>query len=119
MGTNYYTVKNICEHCHRHDRDLHIGKSSAGWTFSFQGYRADYHVPKIETYEQWLDMLKEERIFDEYGEEITLAELKEIVEKKRSEPNNHTTYVEIHHPDHAKNCWLDGQGNSFTGVEFS
>jgi hypothetical protein len=39
MGTNYYVVENACECCNRYDETLHIGKSSCGWAFTFQGVK--------------------------------------------------------------------------------
>ncbi|MEK6281897.1 MAG: hypothetical protein AABN95_16205 [Acidobacteriota bacterium] len=118
MGTNYYTVTNVCEHCKRHDHDKHIGKSSAGWTFSFRGYREDYDVSKIETFEQWKLELAHARIFDEYGKEITLTQFIALVDMKKGERFNHTTYCNTEHPDIDYN-WLDPEGHSFTGREFS
>lgn len=120
MGTNYYVATNFCEHCKRFDRDKHIGKSSGGWTFSFRGYRADWDMPKIETYEHWLLALQGERICDEYGEEISLADFQAMVESKKNEKFNHTIYCRREHPRHAEqDCWLDPEGHSFDAAEFS
>lgn len=40
MGTNYYwheKCENACEHCGLNP--IHVGKSSAGWSFGFRAYR--------------------------------------------------------------------------------
>ncbi len=37
MGTNFYYRTNICGHCDRH-KEIHVGKSSGGWSFGFRGY---------------------------------------------------------------------------------
>lgn len=34
MGTNYYYYQDVCPHCGKPDKKLHIGKSSGGWYFS-------------------------------------------------------------------------------------
>lgn len=33
MGTNYYLDEEVCPHCRRPGKRLHIGKSAAGWAF--------------------------------------------------------------------------------------
>lgn len=138
MGTNYFHRTNICECCGRYD-ELHIGKSSGGWQFSFRGYCDDFMVygaPVIRSYRDWLVQLEPRvqvfedgkeikfepigRIFDEYGKEVSLDDFKTLVEQKKSEPLNHTTYCWTHHPDHARqDCWLDPEGHSFSSAEFS
>ena len=64
MGTNYYVAKNLCECCNRYDEEYHIGKASYGWTFSFQGYRAE----RLVSWRAWKEFLKDKVIVDEYGE---------------------------------------------------
>lgn len=126
MGTNYYYHMNVCPHCKRADKPIHIGKSSAGWTFSFRGYRKDYEDRKITSYAEWLTFLTSNigEIRDEYGETISLEDFKKMVEAKRSAKYNHTTYcLAATHPgdrQHAlESCWLDSEGNSFSESEFS
>ncbi len=106
MGTNYYTIKNYCEHCKRFDQE-HIGKSSIGWTFAFQA------TETVENYDEWLENVKSsQKIIDEYGREITVEELVKMIEDKRNNPNNQA----IRNPGFA---YLDKYGNSFTFAEFS
>lgn len=127
MGCNYYLHKNVCPHCNRSDKEIHIGKSSAGWTFSFRGHRNYYEEPyDIKSYKDWADYLGktlaagDSLIKDEEGAITTFDELIKLIEDKRYEKLNHTTYCQKEHPEHAAmNCWLDEDGNSFTGCEFS
>ena len=66
MGTNYYLRKSICDKCDRYD-ELHVGKSSAGWHFSL------HIIPElgINDLESWKKHFVGNKIFDEYGDEIT------------------------------------------------
>jgi hypothetical protein len=118
MGTNYYHRTNCCDKCDRFD-ERHIGKSSAGWQFNFQGYE------DIKSYEAWLRLLwkstkidKTGKIFDEYGKEIDLDDFVRMVSNKQKEPNNHYDHCENegHSMD---NDWKDGEGYAFTSSEFS
>jgi hypothetical protein len=134
MGTNYYLHYNICKCCSRSD-EIHIGKSSGGWTFSFQGYRANgtYYTEikdkdekelKIESYKDWLSFLermiaKGSEIRDEYNEKISLDKFKELVERKKDEKFNHTKYCMVEHPSSMKDLWLDAEGHSFSDGDFS
>ena len=36
MGTNFYAIGNVCKVCDRGDGEIHLGKSSIGWTFALQ-----------------------------------------------------------------------------------
>ena len=127
MGCNYYLRKNECKHCNRYD-DIHIGKSSAGWTFSFRGYKDtdDYtsyliNVP-VESWKDWQEILrKEDNIYDEYNRKISFEEFQKLVESKKEQPNNHVTYCEKEYADtdYLNRLWLDEEGNSFSDSEFS
>lgn len=121
MGCNYYHRTNICPLCERYD-ERHIGKSSGGWQFNFQGYRDLSEETQIASYQDWLRELgKGGEIVDEYGGQLTLVEFRERVEN-RGEQNwrNHTLYCQEHFPEHARlYCWLDLEGYSFTGCDFS
>ncbi len=71
MGTNYYHRYNICSECRRYDK-RHIGKSSAGWQFSFKGWKDSEGRPAIKSWQDWkyiLKTFKDGQIFDEYGKE--------------------------------------------------
>jgi len=105
MGTNYYLHRNICKHCNRSD-EIHIGKSSMGWTFTFHA------TDEIRSYNQWLEILCQNgnKIFDEYDREISLVDFGKLVESKKTEPNNQ---AELH------GGFLDDEGHGFNEGEFS
>jgi len=114
MGTNYYHRFNICSHCRRYDQ-LHIGKSSARWTFSFRGYRYSEWDDGlvIVSYKDWLERLeKGGEIFNEYGDSIPLENFRDIVENRPHAMCHHAR--EFPGPD----TWTDDEGYSFTGQEF-
>ena len=127
MGTNYYARYNICEHCGRY-AELHIGKSSMGWSFSFRGYRpSDWgdERPVIVTEADWKEWLANNphQITDEYGEEVTDDEFWRWVESKRELQGHYEWCVQNISQlgsDYMKDTWTDQEtGSSFTGSEFS
>ena len=80
MGTKYYWLSDEgrCEHCGRSDsEELHIGKSSGGWCFAL------HVIPElgINDLPDWLERWhrKGSRIRDEYGREVTPAEMWAVV----------------------------------------
>jgi len=109
MGTNYYARINICKDCGRYD-EIHVGKSSAGWVFSFQ-YNGGKFYKNISEMKKWL---KSKRIFDEYDEEISYDEFWEMVkEKQRNKKNrNHAESYK----DYPSEQVIGGY--SFSDVEF-
>lgn len=122
MGTNYYHRTNICPHCDRYDEN-HIGKSSGGWTFGFHGEREK--EPEfnslggvVVSFEDWKTRFKDGKIFDEYGDEISVEKFINLVETKRDAKLNHTEYCVEQHSRTSEN-WLDDEENSFTEGEFS
>jgi len=55
---------------------MHIGKSSAGWKFLFNG--------RFKSKESWFLMMKiSDKIVDEYGDNITIDEMDELIERKQ------------------------------------
>lgn len=111
MGTNFYHITNECRNCGRRD-EKHIGKSSKGWTFSFQGYKC------IRSFADWLDVFNVlgGSIFDEFGNQWTIATFEKLVNSKKDEPKSMAKEVEkgVSHF-----YWLDEDDNSFTDHEFS
>lgn len=105
MGTNYYLITNECPHCGRSDRQ-HIGKSSAGWAFMFQGSE------DIRSYADWLRVLPTGRIEDEYGTAIALEAFKFMVKAKSHLKADAQVYPR-------EGTWLDADGHNFIGHEFS
>lgn len=108
MGTNYYFEENKCESCGKADHKLHIGKSSAGWTFVFSG------TDLIKSWEEWERYLTRNkgRIVDEYGQELDLKNLKDIIFNRGDDLWNHAER-------HPEGNWVDDKGHAFIGTEFS
>lgn len=104
MGTNYYLITNECPHCGRSDHQ-HVGKSSAGWAFLFQGSE------DIRSYADWLHILPTGRIADEYGTAIALEAFNFMVEAK--------CLLKLHALLYPDDTWLDADGHNFIGHEFS
>ena len=89
MGANFYvrtppSCGGKCEqHCH--GEEIHLGKSSAGWAFTFRAYPDPGDAPEAVTwpvndYASWLRLTSLAAIFDEYGREITSDELVKRIE---------------------------------------
>ena len=144
MGTNYYLRYNICKCCNRYD-EIHIGKSSYGWSFTF--HAPDEYIDastldpkvalidnheiqiKISSYKEWREFFQKyiieyetAKIFDEYGVETSLEEFYEMIEKKKGGKNHarematDPKYSYTHNPERD---FIDEDGNSFSRVEFS
>jgi hypothetical protein len=109
MGTNYYTKINSCDKCGRSD-DIHLGKSSAGWQFSFQ-YNRGQHYKSVPQMKEWL---KDKIIKDEYGGIIShKAFWKMIDTKQKKEKHNHAK----EYPHYVGERVIEGY--SFSDTEFS
>ena len=112
MGTNYFLHKppscgGVCaEHCH--GEEIHLGKSSAGWSFTFQAFPDT--GPPVMDFASWKAQLDGPgEIRDEYGQPVTAQELLDTVESKRG--GRSTLY-----PPHD---FLDADGNRFLKGDFS
>lgn len=83
MGTNYYVntpaCPNACEHCGATER-LHLGKSSIGWRFLF---RAEPEWLRDGAFAHWVSRAASGKITDEYGEGISLADLIDLIDRKK------------------------------------
>ena len=127
MGTNYYHRTDICNCCNRYE-EKHIGKSSAGWQFSFQGYNKCGDIPQIASFEDWKRELQTKGvIYNEYGEYILFEDFVKMVEDKQTgkfndKPNlNHYDYC-LDNKERVfdmSDDWKDDEGYSFTSREFS
>jgi len=124
MGTNYYVAKNKCECCKRFDEEYHIGKSSHGWAFSFQGYSWN----KLTSWVNWKEFLKNERIVDEYGEEMPYEAFCEMIESYKAPGflREDGSKNLLHNAEGRKKGyfdndfdWDDADGYSFCSREFS
>lgn len=79
MGTNYYALENPCSECGKpKDGRLHLGKSSAGWKFTFR------KQDEYSNFQQFKEFIQSDRvrIEDEYGREISAEELVEKIKSK-------------------------------------
>ena len=114
IGTNFYAHREACPHCRRSQSKYHIGKSSGGWCFSI-------HVDRFEGVENLADLYKILEapgtvILDEYDREISLEDMKYIIE--RHEPC-HLKKLQ-RHPIDGRLCVGHGEGNSdYLKGEFS
>lgn len=120
---------------------MHIGKSSAGWSFSFQAIDEYINIKKLDpkhllagtdekrviinSYKIWKTFinkyvleLETAHIYDEYGTLIHPSEFYEMVERKKGE-KNHAAYVKENHPLSSDNDFVDDEGNSFSIGEFT
>lgn len=126
MGTNYYQRTDICDRCNRY-KEKHIGKSSAGWEFSFQGYDDGRVMPRIKSFMDWKRELQaDSKIFTEYGEEISFEDFVKFVESKKGGTFGPNKIPNLNHFDHCEkegyhmtNDWKDKEGYSFTSSDFS
>jgi hypothetical protein len=115
MGTNYYHEPDeaaVCAKCGAACTSCgaveHIGKSSAGWTFSFHA---------TDTEKSWADWRKRLEaggvIRDEYGDTVALAKFAAMVDRKRQSPRHHAR----EYPQYGS--YTDPEGHSFSPGEFS
>lgn len=91
MGTNYYLRLDVCPHCNRAERELHIGKSSAGWVFALRVHPFD----DINTLDDWKPLFTNERnrIFNEYGDIVSVDDLiKNITNRSWTHKREHYGY---------------------------
>ncbi len=109
MGCNYYVQFKTCEHCNNTPDDLHIGKSSMGWTFSFHA------IPGLglTSWKAWKKYLVKKSIVDEYGRHCYLIDFVSMVERKTTEAHSHAKECR------SDNDYLDPEGHSFSNGEFS
>jgi len=108
MGMNYYLRKK--------EERVHLGKSSAGWTFTFRGDKNNGVVD----FATWLNRANElfndgYTLSDEGDGPYHFSDLLDKIEKKRTEPNNQAKQYGVDD----RYDWVDKDGNSFTDREFS
>lgn len=142
MGTNYYLKYNECKCCNRFDQ-IHLGKSSGGWKFTFQTIE-NFELKLVDpahviadseetiTIESWKDLqkflrmcvidFKTARIVDEYGEPHSLEEFEKLVRDKFIDKNK-SHYWEVkndtRYPMDAERELIDEEGHSFSRTDFS
>lgn len=106
MGKNFYAVSKKPDL----SVPLHIGKSSAGWKFLFQGYTGAFEPVIINNIKDWKEYLSKENIviLDEYEKMISYKDFFNMVEEKQSNDN----------PNNFKNA-VNRNGYRFTYNDFS
>ena len=85
MGTNYYAVKKKPRIVKVYD-EIHLGKSSVGWKFSFQ--RQPEYYNNYEEFENFILNNKDFIVKDEYGHVIKPEDLLELIKQKQKEKNH-------------------------------
>lgn len=114
MGTNYYIKTKTCKTCGHKPESIHLGKSSAGWQFSFQ-YNGGKYYKDVNEMRIWL---ADKKITDEYEDEVSYQEFWKMVEDKQKEENqNHAEYCHKHYPETKTREYII-DGYSFSDVEF-
>ncbi|MEV7034620.1 hypothetical protein AB0N99_30865 [Streptomyces sp. NPDC093272] len=116
MGTNYYvdssSCSNACEHCTATERH-HLGKNSIGWRFLFY---ADPAWPRPEAFADWVSRAASGRIIDESGDEHSLADLLNLIERNRDSGS----HLELHPGCGARTAEIfQSCGHEFVAHEFS
>lgn len=126
MGTNYYLLKEYCHHCERGD-EVHIGKT--GKAFVFRGYRREDHdnpwvshsfdASPIASYTEWMFFIANARwpIVNEYGEKITVEQLKAVIDKNPTD--NQVEWIRKNKPEFSNEYFYDKDGYCFCWREFS
>ena len=77
MSTNYYILRNYCEHCDIGE-PLHIGLSASGWVFSLHVHEDE----NINSLDDWIPLLKGNVIIDEYNRKKSYDEMIDIITKR-------------------------------------
>jgi len=76
MGTNYYVsrpaCKTPCDHCTEGREEIHLGKSSSGWEFTFRG-QSEFSPGSY--LDDWITLALSGDIKDEYGTEVPFSQL--------------------------------------------
>ena len=90
MGMNYYVHIETCPTCKHPKEEIHLGKSSWGWQFSFQYNGGQYYKNVLEM-KKWL---LDKDIYNEEGEQVTYEEFWQMVKEKQKKSNkNHAKVV--------------------------
>jgi len=89
MTKNYYLHLDVCPHCGRPSKILHLGLSAVGWKFLFQAYGKDEFEEedvKITSFSQWKTLInkRDSKIYDEYDHEVPKADFYEFVSSKQN-----------------------------------
>lgn len=137
MSTNYYFVPSPSNPLSIFG-EIHIGKQSAGWVFSFQGYNIEGGVVRAEvdrlsglsipvtipafvvkSAEDWKGIMLRNygTIKNEYGEEVSQEDFWNNLISKPKYDGTQRVHSKEHGDDPERN-WVDAEGYSFSGYEF-
>lgn len=140
MGTNYYWHDKPCGSCGRFEV-MHVGKSSAGWSFAFRGYRHElmnaefpewgydpsspFGFPVVSRAD-WRKVFTERpgELWNEYGNRIDenpeawLDRLEAPMAQQQEWEQGQRSRSRWHDEDDARD-WRDAEGFRFWGGEFS
>jgi hypothetical protein len=133
VGTNFYWHDRPCGHCGRKDV-IHVGKRSAGWSFSFRGHLHDPDDGQvsplgapIKSRADWAKILVPERgqLLDEYGQQVDdpAVWLAALVPPDAAmlafETSREISGRGLYGVDFDPDEWRDAEGFRFYGREFS
>lgn len=79
MGTNYYFRMKPCPYCNRAVEDIHLGKDSYGWKFTFEVH-IDLGINSFDSLKQFIHTHQHEgEIVDDHNRLLSWEEFCEIV----------------------------------------
>lgn len=127
MGTNYYLKKE--KNRKVNEPDLHIGNSSIGWEFNWQGHEAEeyYNTPKLMSKEEWMEyiFLNEQLLYNEYDEKVSFKDFAELIESKKpgtiqnqKQLKNHYDYY-MKKDGYCSHAFKDKDGFTISTTDFS
>ncbi len=106
MSTNYYLRHNVCSCCKRYD-EAHIGQYSMGYKFLFQ-YLPDY-ATSVKEWKNHINLLNN-KIVDEYGEEISIPDFWKIVDEAQNDRSRMGLFI--------NRDYVDNEGYEFLDTDF-
>jgi hypothetical protein len=131
---NYYLRPKPCDKCGHAEFKKHIGKSSSGWEFYFQGYPDE----SIVSYVDWIREFSspEKEIINEIGQVIKFCDFNDMVCIRELDLLNmfnvtkgvpltpkEKEYCASRHNQYGMSsdsrAWKDDQGFAFTETDFS
>jgi hypothetical protein len=138
MGTNYYAQANATEQevetlkKFGHQIPIvHIGKQSAGWSFSFNAVPSQtaqtlgWGTDDVMSFHQWKHIISSNNIsiINEYDDPVSYEDFISLVHES-CEGMNHTTVmrnspIPLERSHGFDRCFYDGEGYSFQWSEFS
>ena len=136
MSTNYYFTTDMRNPLSLYG-EIHIGKQSAGWVFSFQGYYlqggitrvavdrysgvpAPVEIPSlvVKSAAMWEEILKYGTSKNEYSEIVSNEDFwNNRISKPKKDGKQRCHSKE--YCENPKHNWVDAEGYSFSGYEFS